>query len=73
MKIILGPTGDYPHGKLGRDDEGGLNIGITNRDGAVVVHFGTPVAWFGMPPEQAIEFAKTIMKHAGAKKITVIL
>jgi len=69
----LGPTGDYPRGKLGPDDLGGLNIQVGTRDGAVIVAFGTPVEWFGMPPDQAINFAKTIMKHAGAKKITVIL
>ena len=69
----LGPTGDYPRGKFGPDDEGGLNIGITQKDGVVVVNFGTPVAWFGMPPEQAIEFAKNILKHAGVKSVKIIL
>lgn len=71
--IVLGPTGDYPRGKLSPDDKGGLNIAVTHRDGAVIINFGTPVEWFGMPPEQAIDFAKTIMKHAGVKSIKVVL
>ena len=71
--LPLGPSGDYPQGKLGPDDEGGLNVQITDKDGAVVLAFGAPVTWIGMPPAQAIEFAKLIMYRAGAKKITVIL
>jgi hypothetical protein len=71
--VILGPTGDFPHGKLGPDDEGGINIQIGSKDGAVIVAFGTPVVWFGLPNAEAIDFAKKIMKVAGAKKITVLL
>jgi hypothetical protein len=69
----IGPTGDYPLGKLNPDDEGGLRIGITNKDGAVIINFGTPVAWFGMPQDQAINFARLIMKKAGVKSVKVIL
>ena len=35
------------------------------------IDFGKEVAWVGMQPVQAMEFAKMIMKKAGAKKIEV--
>jgi len=68
----IGPTGDYPHGKLNDDDEGGLMTGVTHLDsGEVIINFGKPVAWFGMPKEIAIDFAKLVLKHAGAKTISI--
>lgn len=71
-KDKLGPTGDYPLGKCGPTDQGGLKIGVAHsRDGTVIVNFGAHVDWIGFPPEQAINFAKLIMKHAGATKIEV--
>lgn len=63
----------YPRGKLNADDEGALNIAIGERDNTVIINFGKKVAWIGMSRPEAIEFAKTIMKRAGAKKIEVTL
>jgi hypothetical protein len=69
----LGPTGKFPHGKLDQSDEGGLTIAIGSQldpgsnDTVVRVEFGKKVAWIGLPSKQAIEFALTIMKHAGVK------
>jgi hypothetical protein len=71
-KMKIGPTGDYPHGSLGPADEGGLSIGVAHDSkGNVIINFGTEISWVGMPPENAINFAKLIMHHAGAKKIEV--
>lgn len=73
-KIKLGPTGDFPAGSLGPHDEGGLNMGVAHdREGNVHVNFGKPIAWFALPPEQAVELAKLILRHAGAKKVEVTL
>ena len=70
----LGATGTYPRGKLGPHDEGGLAIGIAkDKRGNIIVNFGTPVAWFGLPPEQAIAFARLILKHAGAGRIEITI
>lgn len=66
MTEPFGPTGDFPHGKMSDDDEGGLNIGVTTDKGNVIVEFGIPIRWVAMPPEQAIEFAKIITKRAEA-------
>jgi hypothetical protein len=64
----LGPTGDFPHGRLNDDDEGGIQIAISRENGVVRIDFGEPTAWIGLPPALALEFAATIAKHALALK-----
>lgn len=64
-----GPTGDFPHGKLYADDEGGINVAISSHiapDGSQMVRFdfGKPVAWLSLPREEALAFASLIVKHA---------
>lgn len=59
-----GPTGDFPKGKLNEDDEGGLQIVVTHDEGVVKVAFGKPTAWLGLPPEEAVQLAGLIVKHA---------
>lgn len=54
----------YPHGKLNEHDEGELAMAISHEDGNVVLHFTKPVAWIGMPPEQAIGLAEHLIAHA---------
>lgn len=61
----LGPTGQFPRGTLaGVKDEAELNIGVVVRKGTVIVAFGTPTAWIGMPPEQARELALALLNRA---------
>ena len=70
----FGATGKYPLGMLGPDDEGALQMGITHDNkGTVILNFGKEVSWIGMPPEQAINFAKLILRHAGIKKVEIQL
>jgi hypothetical protein len=70
----LGPTGDYPHGKLRPDDEGGLNCAIAvDKNGMVFIDFGKAVNWLALPKEEAIELAKILLTKAGIKKITLEL
>jgi len=70
----LGATGQFPRGMLGPSDEGALQMGVAHDSkGNVILNFGKEVSWIGMPAEQAIEFAKLIMRHAGAKKIEITL
>ena len=64
----LGPTGDFPIGKLNPDDEGGLNCAISQENGVVRIDFAKPTAWIGLPPDHALAFASTIVKHAMALK-----
>jgi hypothetical protein len=62
----FGPTGDYPHGKMNEEDEGGIMLGIAHDKGKVIINFGKPIAWVGFPPEQAFELARLIAEHAHA-------
>lgn len=74
-KREIGPTGNFPQGVLNDDDEGELQFGVARDplDGLVHVKFGKPVAWFALPPEIAINFARLLLRNAGAKKVEVEL
>jgi hypothetical protein len=63
-KLKLGATGNYPRGQLKQDDEGEIRLAVTTRDKTVIIDFGKPVAWIGLPAESAREFAAAIMRHA---------
>jgi hypothetical protein len=72
MSEKFGPTGTYPRGSLGPHDEGGLRIGVAHDSkGNIIINFGVEVSWIGMPPENAIDFARSILKHAGVSKVTI--
>lgn len=66
----IGPTGKFPHGKLGPDDEGGLNIGIAidETNGRVVVDFGKLIEWIGMLPDDAIKIGNSLISKANKIK-----
>ena len=51
----LGATGEFPQGKMNSEDEGELRLGVTADKGNVVIAFGTPVTWIGLPPKVALE------------------
>lgn len=74
-KRPLGATGTFSQGKLNDDDQGDIKLAVAydKLDGIVRIEFGKPVAWLGMPPPQAIELAKLLLRHAGAKKISIEL
>jgi hypothetical protein len=63
-KLKLGATGDYPRGKLRDDDEGGIRFAVIVRDKTVVLDFGQPVAWLGIPASDARALARAIMAAA---------
>lgn len=60
----LGATGKFPEGKLNQNDEGELRFSVGTRDGNVFMSFGKPVAWFAVPPEQAVDLAEILIRHA---------
>lgn len=61
-----GPIGAYPHGMLTKQDEGSIQFAVGGKDGKVVIDFGSPVAWVGMTPQQAMDLASSIMTKARA-------
>ena len=69
-----GATGRHPEGSMGPHDEGELAFGVaTDAEGNVHFNFGTPVTWFAMPADQAIQLARLILQKAGAKKVEIEL
>lgn len=60
----LGPTGKFPEGKLAEHDEGEIKIAVSHHKGKVVIDFGGPVAFIGFTPDQAVDIADLITKHA---------
>jgi len=70
----FGATGTFPRGKLNAHDEGGLTMGVAHDDkGLVHVNFGKKIRWFALPSADAIDLAKLILTHAGAKKVEIEL
>lgn len=70
----LGATGQFPDGKLNPNDQGELRFGVAkDANGNVHVNFGKDVSWFSRPPATAVEFAKLLLRHAGAKKVEIEL
>jgi len=67
-KRLLGATGTFSQPKLDDDDQGDLRmaIGLDPVNGVVRVEFGKP-------PEHAIQMARSLLHHAGAKKIEITL
>ncbi len=60
----VGPTGQFPRGKLTKDDRGQIGIRVTAVDGTVVIDFGKPTSWIGFPPEDARALAESLVKFA---------
>lgn len=52
-KRLVGPTGKFPGGKIGPDDDGELMIAVSHKGGKVIINFGVAVEWVGMTPEEA--------------------
>lgn len=61
---IFGKLNSFSRGKIHAHDEGDLQMGIANKDGVVIINFGTPVTWIGLEPDKAEAFAALITKHA---------
>jgi len=59
-----GAVGAFPEGKLTRSDEGAIQFAVGEKDGKVVLDFGTPVSWIGMSPQQAADIAGALLAHA---------
>ena len=57
-------AGQFPDGRLSKDDDGALAFAVGVTDGKVVLRFPEPTAWLGMTPEQAAELAQLLCRHA---------
>lgn len=57
---------EFPEGRICDDDDGSITfkIGADPDKNVVVLEFSKPTAWVGMQPQQAIELAQMLIKHA---------
>ena len=64
QEMTLGKTGEFPDGKIREDDKGGVMFAVGEEKGNVVIQFGEPTKWVGMSPQQALDLASLLIKHA---------
>ncbi len=63
-ELSLGATGERPEGYLTPDDEGAVRVGLTTKDGKIVLAFGTPLKWLALGQLDALELADKLKEHA---------
>lgn len=70
-KRPVGALGTFSQGKINDDDEGDIRMAVAYDpiDGIVRVEFGKPVAWLGLPPDQARGLATLLWKHADKEPV----
>lgn len=60
----LGPTGEFPDGKITEKDRGEIRIVVGAKEGRIVLYFGARIEWLGMTVAQAYDIAASIVQHA---------
>ena len=62
----LGPTNQFPRGRLNPNDDGEIRMAIfpDEKSRVIIVEFGIELSWIGMPPQQAREMGESLIKHA---------
>lgn len=57
---------EFPQGRISGDDDGSITfkIGADSDKGVVAIEYSKPVTWVAMPPQEAIELAQMLIKHA---------
>jgi len=60
----IGATGKFPDGKIDEKDQGQIMIGVTVKDGRVIMSFGKPTEWIGFTREEAIQIGQTLIDRA---------
>lgn len=62
----IGASGRFTKAPISDDDEGELNIAVGSENGNVMVRFGKPVGWLGLPPAHAKSLGAAIITRAKA-------
>ena len=60
----VGPTGQFPEGKIDKSDDGEIKIAVGVQDGKIVMEFGAPIEWIGFTPEQGQEIGMLLIKRS---------
>lgn len=64
MNEQLGPTNNFPDGKIHESDEGELQMAIGIYENNVIIEFGTPVKWLGLSKEDTLNLAQKLIDNA---------
>lgn len=67
-----GPTGKFPDGKLDETNEGELEVHMAADldQNVVLINFGKPIAWLGLPRGMALSMAESLREHADKLPVT---
>ena len=62
----LGPTDQFPQGRLNPNDKGEIRMAIfpDEESRVIIMEFGVELSWIGMPPGQAREMGEALIRHA---------
>lgn len=63
---MVGPTNEYPAGKLTEKDKGGIRFDITTQEDKIILNFYSPVQWLGLTAEDAFALGKSLIRRADA-------
>lgn len=57
---------EFPEGRLSGDDDGSITfkIGSDAEKNVVAIEFSKPLHWVAMPPQQAVDLAQQLIRHA---------
>lgn len=64
--------GSYPEGMLNKNDKGALAYAIGTEGGKICLRFPTTVTWIGFTPDDAMDLAQALIKHARKAGLTKI-
>ena len=56
--------GEFPDGKINKNDEGAIALQIFVENGTVVMKYPKPISWIGLTPEQAMDIAQVLIDRA---------
>jgi len=64
--LKLGPTGRFPQGQADATDEGEIRLAIAadHQQAIVRLAFGKPIAWLGLPSNDARALAQMLIDKA---------
>ena len=63
---------EYSNGRIGADDDGDLALAVAadHKRGVVLLNFGKPVVWLGMPPHEVHELCAMLKAKCRELELT---
>ena len=70
MEAMKPLMGEYPDGRLNKDDAGAVAMSLSTEGKVVRLDFAKPVTWVGMTGDEAMSLAQGLISHARKAGIT---